>query len=279
MTRIRLLVTGASARAEVDGILTAGMVGIPVQIICNSTWDGLTKTLVCKGGGRVRSILNVGDSATVAHEVMIARSELYLGLEGRNADGTLVIPTEWACCGRIRLSADVDADPSTNLLPSAQAQLQAMIGDLNALDTGAKESVVAAINELAADPSGTIDAVEVKTIVEKCLAENPPTAAQVGADPAGSAASAVSGHNMSGKAHSDLRLELKALAGRINTVLDSDDVDLDQLSELIAAIKANKSFIDTFTTSKVSVTDIVNDLVTNVANRPLGADQGVVLKG
>ena len=66
MTSIKLIVTGAAARAEVDGELTAGMVGIPVTIQYDSAWDGLTKTLVCKGGtcwhngaGVVKSVLNV----------------------------------------------------------------------------------------------------------------------------------------------------------------------------------------------------------------------------
>ena len=36
MTSIKLTVTGASARAEVDGLLTSGMVGIPVTI----SYDG-----------------------------------------------------------------------------------------------------------------------------------------------------------------------------------------------------------------------------------------------
>ena len=36
--------------------------------------------------------------------------------------------------------------------------------------------------------------------------------------------------------------------------------------------------IDAITTSKVSVTDIVNNLTTNVTNKPLSAAQGVALK-
>ena len=104
------------------------------------------------------------------------------------------------------------------------------------------------------------------------------TAQQVGADPAGTAASAVSQHNTDTTAHNDLRLALQGLHDRINAALDSDDTTLDQMSEVVAYIKSNKSLIDAITTSKVSVSDIVNDLVTNVADKPLSAAQGVALK-
>lgn len=85
-------------------------------------------------------------------------------------------------------------------------------------------------------------------------------------------------HNTDSTAHNDLRLELKALSDRINAALDSDDTTLDELSEIVAYIKSNKALIDAITTSKVNVTDIVNNLTTNVANKPLSAAQGVALK-
>ena len=104
------------------------------------------------------------------------------------------------------------------------------------------------------------------------------TAQQVGADPAGTAASTVSQHNTDTTSHNDLRLALKGLTDRINAALDSDDTTLDQMSEVVAYIKSNKSMIDAITTSKVSVADIVNNLTTNVSNKPLSAAQGVAIK-
>ncbi len=74
-------------------------------------------------------------------------------------------------------------------------------------------------------------------------------------------------------------VELIELVNRVNAILDSDDETLDELSEIVAYIKSNKPLIDAITTSKVSVTDIVNNLATNVTNKPLSAAQGVVLKG
>lgn len=85
-------------------------------------------------------------------------------------------------------------------------------------------------------------------------------------------------HNTSNTAHNDLRIELKALADRINAVLDSDDTTLDELSEIVEYIKSNKALIEQVTSTKVNVTDIINNLTSNVTNKPLSAAQGVALK-
>ena len=89
---------------------------------------------------------------------------------------------------------------------------------------------------------------------------------------------AVSQHNTDETAHNDLRIALQGLSDRINAALDSDDTTLDQMSEIVAYIKSNKTLIDAITTSKVSVADIVDNLTTNVSNKPLSAAQGVVIK-
>ena len=104
------------------------------------------------------------------------------------------------------------------------------------------------------------------------------TAEQVGADPKGTAAAAVSQHNTAVDTHSDIRLELKAINDRLTAFFDSDDQTLDELSEIVAYITSNKALIDSITTSKVSVADIINNLTTNVSNKPLSAAQGVALK-
>ena len=104
------------------------------------------------------------------------------------------------------------------------------------------------------------------------------TADEVGADPSGTAASQVSAHNTGADTHSDIRLLIQGLTERLNTLADSDDTTLDQLSEIVAYIKSNRDLISSITTDKVSVGDIVNDLVTNVASKPLSAAQGVALK-
>ena len=130
----------------------------------------------------------------------------------------------------------------------------------------------------------------------------PSKASDVGADPAGTAESMTNAlreevntilgdyakstaivdkiywHNVSTVSHEDLRLELQRLADRLNAALNSDDTSLDDLKEIVAYIKSNKTLIDGITSSKVNVTDIVNNLTTNTANVPLSAAQGVALK-
>lgn len=90
--------------------------------------------------------------------------------------------------------------------------------------------------------------------------------------------SKVAAHNTGTDTHSDIRLLIQGLTDRLNALADSDDTTLDQMTEVVAYIKSNKSIIDAITTSKVSVSDIVNNLTTNVANKPLSAAQGVVIK-
>lgn len=92
------------------------------------------------------------------------------------------------------------------------------------------------------------------------------------------AESLVPDHNVSLDSHQDIRAEIKKLADELEAVLDSDDETLDELSEIVSYIKSNKSLINAITTSKVNVTDIIDNLSTNVANKPLSAGQGVELK-
>lgn len=131
--------------------------------------------------------------------------------------------------------------------------------------------------------------------VRQYSAENPPpypvmsvngktgaarlTAGDVGADPTGAATSAVTAHNVDTSAHNDLRIALQGLSDRLNAVLNSDDTTLDEMKEIVAYIRLNRTLIEAITTSKVNVADIINDLATNVADKPLSAAQGVILKG
>lgn len=106
-----------------------------------------------------------------------------------------------------------------------------------------------------------------------------PTYEDVGADKEGKAVEEVSKHNTSENAHNDIRVELTELRNALEAFLDIDDPTLDQLSELIQKIEANAGTITELTNGKVNVADIINNLTTNVANKPLSAAQGVVLKG
>lgn len=104
------------------------------------------------------------------------------------------------------------------------------------------------------------------------------TAQEVGADPMGTAQGVLTGHESNLSAHPYLHQEINALRNRLNALADSDDTTLDQLSEIVAYIKSNKSLIDAITTSKVSVSDIVDDLTTYLSDRPLSAAMGAELR-
>lgn len=126
-------------------------------------------------------------------------------------------------------------------------------------------------------PESVID----KTLADWAKASTKPTytADEVGADPSGTASSKVSEHNTNASAHNDIRLLIEGLTTRLNTLANSDDTTLDQMAEVVAYIKANRTLIESVTTDKVNVADIINNLTTNVSNKPLSAAQGVALKG
>lgn len=94
----------------------------------------------------------------------------------------------------------------------------------------------------------------------------------------GAAQTKVTNHNADDEAHTDIRLLIAGLTARFNAFMDSTDEDLDQASEFVEYIKANRSLIESITTTKVNVADIIDNLTTSVSNKPLSAKQGVQLK-
>ena len=123
----------------------------------------------------------------------------------------------------------------------------------------------------------TAAAVTVKSVNGKTGAVSL-SASDVGADASGTAGVAMSGHNVHPSAHNDIRLLITELTNRLDALANSDDDTLDQMAEVVAYIKDNRELIEQITTNKVSVADIVNNLTTNVSNKPLSAAQGVALK-
>lgn len=118
-----------------------------------------------------------------------------------------------------------------------------------------------------------------RTVNGKALSSNITlSASDVGAEPSGTAASKVAEHNTATDAHNDMRLLIEDLVNRLNALANSDDTTLDQMSEIVAYIKNNKSLIENITTNKVNVADIINNLTTNNSGKPLSAAQGVALK-
>lgn len=107
--------------------------------------------------------------------------------------------------------------------------------------------------------------------------EIPKTPNDIGAEVAGTSETKVSEHNTSVESHNDIRLLLNEYADKVNALADSDDETLDQLSEIVSYIKSNRTLIESVTTTKVNVSDIIDNLTTNVSNKPLSAACGVIL--
>ena len=129
-------------------------------------------------------------------------------------------------------------------------------------------------------PSGQLPAETDPTVPAWAKVAQKPsyTASEVGADASGTAASHVAAHNTGTDTHNDIRLLIQGLTDRMNALADSDDTTLDQLSEIVTYIKSNRDLISAITTDKVGVADIIDNLTTNVTNKPLSAAQGVALK-
>ena len=94
----------------------------------------------------------------------------------------------------------------------------------------------------------------------------------------GYADSAVSTHNTSTTSHTDIRTLISDLSTKVNNFLDVDDATMDELSEVIELINNNKGTLESLTTNKINVSDIIDDLTTSLTNKVLSANQGVVLK-
>ena len=321
MVIAKIRVNDAIARTVYRKAIPAGIIGAQVEFdYADDIWHGLRKTVVFKGSV-TKDVVTDANIVTIPHEVVEKPFfRLRIGVYGVDSDGNIAIPTLWEDIGAILDATDPSGDTNTDPSLPVWAQIQAMIGNLDELETTARDNLVAAINEArqtggggaggtsdhsklsnrdAADqhPIGAITGLEAaldgKQPVGYYLteefdptvpawakeAQKPSyTASEVGADPSGTAAVQVAAHNTGETSHSDIRLLIQGLTDRLNALADSDDTTLDQLSEVVAYIKSNRSMIEAITTSKVNVADIIDNLTTNVTNKPLSAAQGVALK-
>lgn len=163
-------------------------------------------------------------------------------------------------------------------LPALKQQIETHSSDNNA-HSDIRDAIPTKVSQLAND-SQFITQESDPTVPAWAKQPNKPSyvASEVGAEPAGTSSTVVSQHNTSNVAHADIRDLIAGLTSRLNALADSDDTTLDQMSEVVAYIKANKNLIDSITTSKVNVKDIIDNLTSNITNKPLSAAQGVVLK-
>lgn len=154
---IKVHISGNRADVIEREPLTSGTVGKVINFAFTEDWRLLIKYAVFEGSGRRIALTNIGDSCIIPHEVLAKHGgALRVGVYGRTADGSAATPTVYAQLGIIQRGADPNADPSTKPTLPVWAQIQAQIGDMAALETEAKDSLVAAINEAAKSGGGGI---------------------------------------------------------------------------------------------------------------------------
>lgn len=183
----------------------------------------------------------------------------------------------------VTISADASTDTITISAKDTtySAATQSASGLMSSSDKTKLDGIATGANKYTHPTSGvtagTYKSVTVNAQGHVTGGSNPTTLSGYGITDA-EAKGSVSSHNTSTSAHSDIRDLISGLTTRLNALADSDDTTLDQMSEIVAYIKANKSLIDSITTDKVNVSDIINNLTTNVAKKPLSAAQGVAIK-
>lgn len=144
LTASKSCLTASRRELLVEGAVNVNI----VQFVFSADWDGLTKTAVFQAGSDKYSVLlDESNETPIPWEVLQnPRRTLYAGVYG-TVGGDLVLPTIWASLGTIQEGATPgqDTQPPT---PTVYEQLLADIGNLDDLDTNAKDSLVAAINEV-----------------------------------------------------------------------------------------------------------------------------------
>lgn len=146
-------VSGQRIELTDAAMLVAGTVNeYTARFTFDESWDGYQRTAVFSCGDISREQLLTDDACTVPWEVLIANGYLRVGVYGTK-DGSR-LPTIWT---ERRLYINPGAGPTQEAeapSPTLVEQLLGRMGDLAALKTEDKSSLVAAINEVWASGGG-----------------------------------------------------------------------------------------------------------------------------
>lgn len=245
-------------------------------------WNGIDKWVVfSKGGGSYRVNL-VNDSIPEEAGLNLGAGLWFVSLFGENAEGTKRITTN-SVTVEVAKSAVPEGGPLPVIGLSEAEQLAAKAQ--KALDTANEVKSKAENGDFDGKPGEpgkdgeNATPEQIAQAVEDYFEENPVTPGGGGDANTEDITKAISKHNVDENAHNDIRIVIAEVKSALEAFLDIDDPTFDQLSELIEKIRENAGTITELTNGKVNVSDIVNNLTTNVVNKPLSAAQGVVLKG
>lgn len=146
-TTMKFAVTGQRIELTEPVMLVAGTVHIYTAAFAfDSAWEGYTKTAVFRGGDVEREQLLTDDACTVPWEVLVAGKYLRVGVYGTKDD--IRLPTIWTERTQYINSGAGPTDEAAEPSPTLVEQLLTKVGNLDALKTEDKSSVVAAVNEL-----------------------------------------------------------------------------------------------------------------------------------
>lgn len=129
--RVVLLITfkanSRQAKIRSDDLVTSHSIGIPVTFVLSEDFDGLESIAVFKGSGHSVDVIPINNTCVVPPECLtVDGGYLEIGVYGRNADGTIAIPTIWADAQRIlRGAVPSGVDPSQPT-PDWTAQVQSI---------------------------------------------------------------------------------------------------------------------------------------------------------
>lgn len=145
---IKVIYNKVCGRCVQSEPLTSGMVGQPIHFEYSHDFDGLAVTAVFTDGKNTVDVVNPGNECVIPHEVLDTVGTLVkVGIYAVRGN-ELVIPTVYAHIGIVLKGADPSGDVSIDPTLPVWAQTQALIGNLSELETQAKDSLVAAINEV-----------------------------------------------------------------------------------------------------------------------------------
>lgn len=151
---IKVRYSKVNGRCMLREPLTSGMVGQPIHFEYSHDFDGLTLTAVFTDGKNTVNVANPGNECIIPHEVLTTvGATVKVGIYAVRGE-ELVIPTVYATIGIVLRGANPNEGSSGSPTIPMWQQIQEIIGDLNNLETEAKNNLVAAINEAAKTGSG-----------------------------------------------------------------------------------------------------------------------------
>jgi len=171
---IQVTANARKACAVTDDLITTGSIGIPVSFLLSADFDGLSNIAVFRGSGVTVDVILTDNTCVVPPETLVtANSELWIGVYGRNADGTIAIPTVWAGAFNIHYGAVPSGVDPSEPTPDWTAQVQAAATEAlqiaRSVEAQAQtwdfDSIKGIVTELAQDAETRVTSLDETAIV------------------------------------------------------------------------------------------------------------------